>query len=105
MQTFEGRLLTAARGLAELTLLDLAKAAGVTPRTVHRLEIGGTAQIAAKKRHGHVSRSTWNKIIAALALHGVELLNEGDSHGAGVRWIQPTAKRGSPTIQPGRVAH
>jgi hypothetical protein len=31
----------------------------VTPRTVHRLEIGGASHIADRKRHGFVSRQVW----------------------------------------------
>lgn len=86
MRTFDGRQLTAARALAELTVADLADAAGVTPRTIHRLEIGGVIQVADKRRHGHVSREVWDKIVGALARHGVELLSESKGRGAGVRW-------------------
>jgi hypothetical protein len=31
----------------------------------------------------------------ALAERSVELLTEGDDHGAGVRWVQQRAKRGA----------
>jgi DNA-binding XRE family transcriptional regulator len=93
MLTFDGRQLTAARALAEFTLAELAEAAGVTPRTVHRLEIGGEQHIAKKRRHGHVSRETWDRIVAALKRRGVELLPETDEHGAGVRWLLPRAQR------------
>jgi transcriptional regulator with XRE-family HTH domain len=93
MLTFDGRQLTAARALADLTIAELAEAAGVTPRTVHRLEIGGELHIAKKLRHGHVSGDVWTKIVAALKHHGVELLPEADEHGAGVRWFLPRAQR------------
>jgi transcriptional regulator with XRE-family HTH domain len=93
MPTFEGRQLTAARALADLTIIELAEAAGVTKGTVHRLEIGGEQHIAKKRRHGHVSGDVWTKIVGALKRHGVELLPETDEHGAGVRWRLPRAQR------------
>jgi transcriptional regulator with XRE-family HTH domain len=93
MPTFEGRQLTAARALADLTIIELAEAAGVTKGTVHRLEIGGEQHIAQKLRHGHVSGEVWAKIVAALKRHGVELLPETDEHGASVRWLLPRARR------------
>jgi transcriptional regulator with XRE-family HTH domain len=93
MLTFDGRQLTAARSLADLTIIELAEAAGVTRRTVQRLETGGEQPIAKKLRHGHVSGDTWAKLVAALKRHGVELLPETDEHGAGVRWILPRAQR------------
>lgn len=49
-----------------LTVADLAEAAGVTPRTIRRLEIGGVIPIAPKKRHGHVNRDAWDRIVDAL---------------------------------------
>jgi transcriptional regulator with XRE-family HTH domain len=93
MPTFDGRQVTAARALADLTIIELAEAAGVTKRTVQRLEIGGELHIAKKLRHGHVSGEVWAKIVTALKRHGVELLPETDEHGAGVRWILPRAQR------------
>jgi transcriptional regulator with XRE-family HTH domain len=87
------RQLTAARALADLTIIELAEAAGVTRRTVQRLEMGGEQPIAKKRRHGHVSGEAWAKIVAAFKRHGVELLPETEGHGAGVRWIQPRAQR------------
>jgi hypothetical protein len=74
-----------ARALAELTVAELAQAAGVTARTINRLEVGGVAHVAPKKRHGHVSQEVLGKIVCALARHGVELMPEGEKHGAGVR--------------------
>jgi transcriptional regulator with XRE-family HTH domain len=81
------------RALADLTIIELAEAAGVTKGTVHRLEIGGEQHIAQKLRHGHVSGEVWAKIVAALKRHGVKLLPETDDHGAGVRWRLPRARR------------
>lgn len=74
-------------------MLELAEAADVTGRTIHRLEIGGATHIAAKKRHGHVSRAIWNKIVEALASRGVELVPEDEDHGSGARWIKPRFRR------------
>jgi transcriptional regulator with XRE-family HTH domain len=93
MSTFDGRQITAARALADLTITELAEVAGVSKRTVHRLEIGGEQNIAKKLRHGHVSGEVWAKIAAALKRHGVELLSETDEHGAGARWILPRDRR------------
>ena len=90
---WDGRLIAAARALAGLTIEDLAAAAGVTKRTISRLEVGGVIQVAPKRRHGHVSQEVWGKINDALTRHGVELLPEGDGHGAGVRWRRPRADR------------
>ena len=47
MSTFDGRQLTAAGALADLTIAELVEAAGVAKRTVHRLEIGGELHIDA----------------------------------------------------------
>jgi transcriptional regulator with XRE-family HTH domain len=102
MSTFDGRQITAARALAELTIAELAEAAGVAVRTVHRLEIGGELHVAKKRRHGHVSAEVWAKIVAALKCHGVELLPETDEHGAGVRWILPRTQRPHNWSRPAR---
>lgn len=93
MRTFDGRQLTAARALAELTVAELATAAGVTPRTIHRLEIGAVIRVADKRRHGHVSRAVWDRIVSALSEHGVELVPESGDRGAGVRWARGRADR------------
>jgi hypothetical protein len=69
----------------------------VTPRTIHRLEIGGVVHVAEKKRHGHLSRAIWTKIVEALALKGVELIPEAETIGAGVRWKQPRGMRSAPS--------
>jgi DNA-binding XRE family transcriptional regulator len=91
--TFDGKQLTAARALANLTVIGLARAADVTPRTIHRIETGGVFHVAPKKRHGHVSEEVWGKITAALAERGVELVPESEEHGSGVRWIQSRDER------------
>src|SRR5690349_7965527 len=89
----DGKQLTAARALAGLGIRELAAAAGIAPRTLHRLETGGVIHVSEKKRHGHVQRAVWKPIIAALAIAGVELLAEGGSFGAGVRWKKPRGRR------------
>ncbi|MFZ1101287.1 MAG: helix-turn-helix transcriptional regulator [Hyphomicrobiaceae bacterium] len=96
MRTFDGRQLTAARALAELTVAELAAEAGVTPRTIHRLEIGGVIHVSDKRRHGHVSRDVWDKIVGALEKHGVELVPESGDRGAGVHWKVARAVRPRP---------
>jgi DNA-binding XRE family transcriptional regulator len=95
MYILEGRQLTAARALAELTVAELADAADVTSRTIHRIEIGEIVYIAPKRRHGHVSQEVFGKIKDALAHRGVELVPESDAHGAGARWRLPRSQRGT----------
>lgn len=92
LPTFDGRQLTAARALAEMTVADLAERADVTPRTVHRIEIGGPFSVSPSRRHGHVSADVWDRIVAVLSIAGVELLPEG-ANGSGARWILPRGKR------------
>jgi hypothetical protein len=49
MPTFDGRQLMAARALAEVTVAEPAKAAGVTARTINRFEVGGRIEVAPKR--------------------------------------------------------
>jgi transcriptional regulator with XRE-family HTH domain len=91
--TFDGRQITAARALAELTVAELASLAGVTVRTVHRLEIGGPITVSPGRRHGSVSRDVWDRITNALRVAGVELLPEIAGAGSGVRWYRPRSER------------
>jgi hypothetical protein len=58
------------------------------PRSLMWPAIANSAQ-----RHGHVSQDVFDKIVAALAQRGVELVPEGERHGAGARWAQPRTKR------------
>ena len=95
--THDGKQLAAARALAGLGIRELAAAADIAPRTLHRLEMGGVIHVSEKKRHGHVQRAVWERIIAALATAGVELLAEGGSFGAGVRWKEPRERRSPKT--------
>lgn len=92
-ELWDGRLITAARALAGLTIEELAAAAGVTKRTISRLEVGGVLHVSEKKRHGHVSQEVWSKITEALARYDVVLLDEGGNHGSGVRWMRARANR------------
>jgi len=96
LPTFDGRQITAARALAGLTVAELAERANVTPRTVHRIEIGGPFSVAPSRRHGHVSADVWDRIVEALGKAGVELLPEHGSHGGGARWVQPRTEREKP---------
>jgi hypothetical protein len=89
MRVFHGRQIAAARALANISVRDLAAGAGVTARTVGRLEEDGTIVISPRLRHGHVTRATFDKIKDALARYGVEILPEDANHGAGARWIRP----------------
>ena len=91
--TYDVKQLAAARALAGLGIRELAARAGVTPRTLHRLEKSGTIHVSPKKRHGHVQRAVWERIIAALEEVGVDLLPQGASFGAGVRWKAPRERR------------
>ena len=92
-ELWDGRLIAAARALAGLTTDELGAAAGVTRRTISRLELGGVIHVSEKIRHGHVSQDVWGKITDALAKHGIELLPEGGSCGSGVRWTRPRENR------------
>jgi hypothetical protein len=67
MCLFDGRQIAAARALTNVGAKELADAAGVTPRTIGRLEVDDAIAIAAKRRHGHVTKSTFDKIMSALA--------------------------------------
>src|SRR5262249_61256257 len=89
----DGKQLAAARALAGLGIRELAAAAEIAPRTLHRLETSGVIHVSEKRRHGHVQRAVWQRIMAALATAGVELLVEGRSFGAGVRWMLPRTRR------------
>ena len=94
--THDGKQLAAARALAGLGIRELAAAAQIAPRTLHRLETGGAIHVSEKKRHGHVQRAVWERLITALQAAGVELLPEGGSFGAGVRWTVSRSRRGAP---------
>lgn len=85
LQRWPGRLIAAGRALAGLTVRDLAAAAGVTPRTIVRIEAMDVVLVSPVHRHGAVSAETWDKITGALA-RDVELLPARGGHGAGVRF-------------------
>jgi Helix-turn-helix len=95
MRVFHGRQIAAARALANISTKELAEAAGVTARTIGRLEVDAPIDISPRRRRGHVSRATFDKIKDALAKRGVELVEETESTGAGARWTLPRARRGS----------
>ena len=87
-EIFHGRQIAAARALANMSIEDLKKAAGVTKRTVHRIETSGEVRVSVGRRHGYVSKDIWDRLIRALRDAGVELISEGDAHGAGARWTR-----------------
>jgi hypothetical protein len=93
MTMFHGRQIAAARALANINTNELAEAASVTARTIGRLEVDAPIDISPKRRHGHVSKATFDKIKDALAKYGVELVPEDSNHGAGARWALPRARR------------
>jgi transcriptional regulator with XRE-family HTH domain len=95
LSVHDGRQLTAARALAGLTLRELAAAAQTTTRTINRLECGGPVLVSAKKRHGHVERDLWDRILMVLERHGVEFLADDGDRGGGVRWKQSRLERGT----------
>jgi hypothetical protein len=94
VRVIDGRQIAAARALANVSVIELARAAGVTPRTIGRLEIDAAIAISPKRRHGHVAQSTIDKITTALAQRGVELIAETKSTGSGARWALPRDQRG-----------
>jgi|SRR5262252_5564136 len=53
--THDGKQLAAARALAGLGIRELAAAADIAPRTLHRLETSGVIQVSETKRHGTCS--------------------------------------------------
>jgi transcriptional regulator with XRE-family HTH domain len=61
-----GRKLIAARALTGLNQKDLARAAGVNPDTLNRLERSGTQAIKGKE-------ATVDKLLNCLGQHGVAL--------------------------------
>ena len=89
----DGKQLAAGRALAGFGIRELAAAAGIAPRTLHRLENGGMVHVSEKKRHGCVQLAVWEQIVKALRDAGVELLPENGNHGAGVRWRLPRSQR------------
>jgi hypothetical protein len=93
-KVYDGKQIAAGRTLAGLGIRELAKAAAIAPRTLHRLETSGPIHVSEKKRHGHVQRVVWDRIVVALRNAGVELQQEGASFGSGVRWVHPRSRRG-----------
>ncbi len=85
VQLWHGRLITAGRGLAGLSIERLAAEAGVGVNTIRRIEDKAVVRVTPGHRHGAVSCETWDKIVEALERHGVELVVARGGHGAGVR--------------------
>lgn len=81
-----GRLIAAARALADFTILELADKAGVAEKTIRNIEANYAVRVSPSQRHGCVSQEIWGRIVGALEQHGVELLRARGDIGAGVRW-------------------
>ncbi|MBS0251230.1 MAG: helix-turn-helix transcriptional regulator [Proteobacteria bacterium] len=88
MSTWHGRQVTAARALAGLTITELASEAGVTERTIRRIEAAETITIAERLTYGAFSLATWEKVVTALFDNGVELFPPTGTRGPGVRWVR-----------------
>jgi len=95
LKEFEGRQLTAARALAELSITELANEANVTRRTLHRLETEGRIEVSTRKKKGFVTERTVQRIFCTLHKHGVTLIAADRDGGRGVRWLRPPKSRGS----------
>lgn len=76
---------------AEMTVVGIAKAAGVTIRTVNRLELGGEIHVAPKKRHGHVSSDRSSSRICSALSKSTNTL--GDLHHRQMRRSVPKIRR------------
>jgi hypothetical protein len=74
---------------AGLTIAKLARRPAPPRAPQVASEVGGPVHVAARKRHGHVKLMLWEKIVAARARHGVELVPETDTVGSGIRWTVP----------------
>ncbi|NEH47488.1 helix-turn-helix domain-containing protein [Rhizobium leguminosarum] len=75
---FGTRIIRAARGLANLSQRELAKAAGVDPSFIARLE---------KNRYDAVNERALSSLVKGLRTKNVEMTSETTAFGAGVRWI------------------
>ena len=89
IEVWPGKVLTAARGLADLTTRELSALASVSRDTLTRAETADVILISPKQRHGCIARPVWDRIVAALASAGVELGPETETHGVGVRLARP----------------
>jgi hypothetical protein len=83
----------AAGALAGLGIRELAASEDIEPRALRWLETCGEIHVFEKKRDGHMQRAARERILAALATAGFELLAEGGSFGAGVGWKKPPERR------------
>ena len=85
-EVWDGRLIAAGRALCGLSSRDLAREAGVSSRTVVRIEGDTEVHVSPRQRHGCVSAETWAKIVGVLNSHGIELIAASGGAGPGVRW-------------------
>lgn len=88
LKTVDGRMVAAGRGLAGLTRLELAKASGVSARTIRKIESERQVVISPKQRHGCVTEATWNRIVTGLLENSVALIYETDNEGPGVKLMK-----------------
>ena len=72
-----GRLIAAARALAEVSITDFAAATGLTVDAVRNLESGGSALVS--------SEAAIKGLQGAFLHFGVVVIDESDGMGAGVR--------------------
>jgi hypothetical protein len=93
MSTFDGRQITAARALAELTVAELAEAAGVAVSLCIASKSGASCTLPTNAATGMSGVRCGIRSSPRLNRHGVELLPETAEHGAGVRWRVPRAQR------------
>lgn len=84
IEVWDGRLIAAARALIGMTSRELAKAAGVSTKTIVRIEGDDHVMISPTHRHGCTSRETWTKVLAAIEEKGVELVPAKSGKGPGV---------------------
>lgn len=90
-------MLAAARTMAGLGVRELADAAGVNKTTIVSLEQRDVIEVVARKRHGYTSAAVWDRIVAALGAHGVELVPATAAHGSACR----LKRAGAETIDQG----
>lgn len=74
-----GRLIKAARALLGWSQGDLAERAGISRSALARLEFGGS----------DIRVSTVNAVVDALERNGLEILQESNARGEGVRLLKP----------------
>jgi hypothetical protein len=85
---WDGRVIAAGRALCSLSSKELARLAGVSSKTVVKIEADPEVFVSPRQRHGCVSEATWVKLVGVLADHGIEVLSGKDGRGFGARQIK-----------------